>query len=144
MHDLTSYYGASVPSSNQKVWSFGGTYEVGAARLYLGYTNNKLDPANYKNQVVYAGIKYAFNGAWSATASGTYDWVKHNSASGNRFTGAVLLDYAFSKRTDVYLESDYTTLSGVWQAVAAPATFVTPMYGAKTRLGAMVGLRHKF
>lgn len=47
---------------------------------------------------------------------------------------AFVADYAFSKRTDAYLELDYTKTSG---AVA----FVN---GATKRGGAMVGLRHRF
>ncbi len=47
---------------------------------------------------------------------------------------AVVLDYAFSKRTDAYLEFDYTKTSGE----------VMFLNGATKRGGAMVGLRHRF
>lgn len=47
---------------------------------------------------------------------------------------AVVLDYAFSKRSDVYLEVDYTKTSGL----------VTFANGATKRGGAMVGVRHRF
>lgn len=47
---------------------------------------------------------------------------------------AVVLDYAFSKRTDAYLEMDYTKLSGE----------VMFLNNASKRGGAMVGLRHRF
>jgi predicted porin len=47
---------------------------------------------------------------------------------------AVVLDYAFSKRTDAYLEMDYTKLKGE----------VLFLNGAGRRGGAMVGLRHRF
>lgn len=47
---------------------------------------------------------------------------------------AVVLDYAFSKRTDAYLEMDYTKLNGQ----------VLFLNGASKRGGAMVGLRHRF
>ncbi|RZI71076.1 MAG: porin, partial [Rubrivivax sp.] len=47
---------------------------------------------------------------------------------------AVVLDYAFSKRTDAYLEVDYTKTSG--------EVFFTNT--ANRRGGAMVGLRHRF
>jgi predicted porin len=47
---------------------------------------------------------------------------------------AVVLDYAFSKRTDAYLEVDYTKLEGE----------VLFQNGASKRGGAMLGLRHRF
>jgi len=47
---------------------------------------------------------------------------------------AVVFDYAFSKRTDAYLEVDYTKTSGE----------VLFANGAGKRGGAMVGLRHRF
>jgi predicted porin len=47
---------------------------------------------------------------------------------------AVVLDYAFSKRTDAYLEMDYTKLKGE----------VLFLNSAGKRGGAMVGLRHRF
>ncbi|RZJ85552.1 MAG: porin [Massilia sp.] len=47
---------------------------------------------------------------------------------------AVVADYAFSKRTDAYLEVDYTKTSGS----------VAFLNGAQKRGGAMLGLRHRF
>lgn len=47
---------------------------------------------------------------------------------------AVVLDYAFSKRTDAYLEMDYTKVEGE----------VLFLNGAGKRGGAMVGVRHRF
>lgn len=47
---------------------------------------------------------------------------------------AVVLDYAFSKRTDAYLEFDYTKTDGA----------VTFLNSATKRGGAMLGLRHRF
>lgn len=50
---------------------------------------------------------------------------------------AVVLDYAFSKRTDAYLEMDYTKLN----ANGGEVLFTN---SASKRGGAMVGLRHRF
>lgn len=47
---------------------------------------------------------------------------------------ALVADYAFSKRTDAYVEVDHTKFDGS----------VTFPNGARTRLGTMVGLRHRF
>jgi predicted porin len=142
--DTTSYFGVTVPNSNQKVWTLGGTYAAGPATLYLGYTNSDMNNADYRNQAVYAGAKYAFSQAWSAIAIGTYDRLRHSGDSGHRFSGALMIDYAFSKRTDAYLESDYTTLSGAWRSLGGQPGFVTPLYGYGSRVGVMAGIRHKF
>lgn len=144
MKDTTTYYGVTVPNSDQKVWTLGGTYTAGPATIYLGYTNSNVDNAGYKNQAGYLGAKYQFDPAWSLIAIGTYDHLKHAGDSGNRFTGALMLDYAFSKRTDVYLEADYTTLTDAWRTLGAQPTFQTPFYGHGSRVGVMAGLRHKF
>lgn len=144
MRDTNSYYGVNVPNSNQKVWTLGGTYGTGPATFYLGYTNSAFDVADYRNQAIYAGIKYAVAPAWTFIAMGTYDRLKHGSESGNRFTGALMVDYTFSKRTDVYLETDYTTLSGAWRTLGAQQGFATPMFGHGNRIGVTMGLRHKF
>jgi predicted porin len=56
----------------------------------------------------------------------------NNKSKANFF--AVVVDYAFSKRTDAYLEVDYTKLNGE----------VTFLNSATKRGGAMVGLRHRF
>jgi predicted porin len=144
MRDTTAYYGTAIPTSDQKVWTLGGTYAAGAATFYLGYTNSDVNTADYRNQAVYAGLKYIFTPAWSVIAIGTYDHLKHNGDSGNRFTGAMMLDYAFSKRTDVYIEADYTTLSDAWRTLGGQTGFSTPFYGHGSRVGVMTGLRHKF
>ena len=47
---------------------------------------------------------------------------------------AVVFDYAFSKRTDAYLEFDYTKTRGE----------VAFLNGATKRGGAMLGMRHRF
>jgi predicted porin len=144
IRDVTTYYGIATPGSNQKVWTLGGTYLIGQSTVYAGYTNSKVDTADYKNQAFYLGVNVPFTRAVSLIATATYDKLKHAGTKGNRFTGSAMLDYAFSKRTDVYVEVDYTKLSDAWTTLGAQPTFQTPFFGKDSRLGAMVGLRHKF
>jgi len=59
---------------------------------------------------------------------------------------ALLADYAFSKRTDAYVEADYVKLKdGAVLAdtivLTSPATWAN---GATSRYSFMVGLRHRF
>jgi predicted porin len=57
-----------------------------------------------------------------------------------------MLDYAFSKRTDVYAEVDYTHLQGGWIGLNSSASFNNSgnTFGNGSRLGVMLGMRHKF
>jgi predicted porin len=87
-----------------------------------------------------AGVTYQFSPQWNI--GGHYWNAKQHSregttdGAGKAIFAAGVLDYAFSKRTDAYLEVDHTELSD------NPAfTFAN---GETKRLGYMVGLRHRF
>jgi len=148
-YNVSSAFFNAVPAaqaSKQTVWGLGGTYKAGRAQYYLGYTNNRLDVADYRNNVGYVGGRYAFNDALSFIGTLQYDWLRHAGESGKRLTTAGMLDYAFSKRTDVYMEVDYTHLQGAWIALNSAPTFNNSgnTFGNGTRLGVMAGVRHKF
>ena len=147
--DVSSAFFGAVPAalaSKQTVWGFGGRFDTAIATWYLGYTNSRLDVANYRNQVAYVGAKVPIAGALSFIGTVQYDWMRHLGTSGKRLTSAGVLDYAFSKRTDVYAELDYTHLQGAWIALNSGAAFNNSgnTYGNNARLGVMLGVRHKF
>ncbi|MCY1267687.1 Gram-negative porin [compost metagenome] len=148
-HDVsTAYFGAVPPSqaSKQTFWSIGGTYKASRTQYFLGYTNNRLDVADYRNDLVYAGIRFNLTGALTLVGEFNYDWLQHAGQGGKRLSTAAMLDYNFSKRTDVYLEADYTHLRGAWVALNGSPGFISSAntFGNSTRLGVMAGLRHKF
>lgn len=96
--------------------SFGATYQL-TTQLNLG--------ANYwhitqKHYGLTLPAPYSVSTAANATSKADFF--------------AVVADYAFSKRTDAYLEVDYTKVSGE----------VRFLSGNTKRGGAMVGLRHRF
>ena len=148
-HDVSSAYFNAVPTalaSKQTVWGLGDRWDTSIATWYLGYTNNRLDVADYKNQVAYVGAKVPLAGALSFIGTVQYDWMRHLDTSGKRLTTAGMLDYAFSKRTDVYAEVDYTHLQGGWIGLNSSASFNNSgnTFGNGSRLGVMLGMRHKF
>ncbi|WP_051591549.1 porin [Cupriavidus sp. SK-4] len=147
-HDVsTAFFGLPASqASKQTVWALGGTYKMGRTQYYLGYTNSRLDVADYRNNVVYVGAKANLTSALVLSGQFYYDWLLHADRGGKRLTAAAMLDYNFSKRTDVYLEVDYTNLRGEWIALSSAPTFANSgnTYGHGSRLGLMVGLRHKF
>jgi predicted porin len=69
---------------------------------------------------------------------------KTQTANGNATQLQLLADYNLSKRTDTYLEADYSLYRGgmvgaQFQGINAPSS----AYGT-TQLGIMAGLRHTF
>jgi len=83
-----------------------------------------------------AGVTYQLTPQWNIGGHGWYTKQDGLSAGANGKTGhvAVVLDYAFSKRTDAYLEFDHSKIGG-------RLMFAN---GADTRQGYMAGLRHRF
>jgi predicted porin len=148
-HNVSSAFFGAVPASQaskQTVWGLGGTWKAARAQYYLGYTNNRLDVADYRNNVGYVGTRVNLTEALSLIGTFQYDWLKHAGESGKRLTTAAMLDYNFSKRTDVYMAVDYTHLSGAWIPLNSSPTFINSgnTFGNSTRLGVMAGIRHKF
>lgn len=136
---------AAAQASKQTVWGAGGTYTVGPAKLYLGYTDSELDVANIKNHVFYAGINYQLTPTLQLIGTAQSDKLKRPGNDGSRLTSGVMLDYFLSKRTDVYVEVDYTRLKDGWVALANNAGLGSAnMFGNDSRAGVMVGVRHKF
>lgn len=136
--NVTSAFFGAVPAaqaSKQTVWGLGGTWKAARAQYYLGYTNNRLDVADYRSNVGYVGTRFSITEALAFIGTVQYDWLRHAGQGGKRLTTAGMLDYSFSKRTDVYMEVDYTHLQGQWIALNSATTFVnsgnTPMATAR-------------
>jgi predicted porin len=114
--------------------------------LGAGYTSGLIGPvlnaAAYdvnKRDMISVGATYQLTTALNLGAHYWYSTQTHygaalaNTKSKADYFAAVA-DYAFSKRTDAYLEVDYTKFSGA----------VAFANGATKRGGAMLGLRHRF
>lgn len=105
--------------------SFGATYQL-TPQLNIG-ASAWLTKQKHYGTVQTLG---PFAGAFATNAG--FATNANTTSKANFF--AVVLDYAFSKRTDAYLEVDYTKLDGE----------VLFANGAGKRGGAMVGIRHRF
>lgn len=140
LNNSATYFSQAISAdSKQTAWTLGGTYTVGPVKWYLAYINNKLDLADYKNRSYSAGFKWNISGPWNLWSAVYFDKLKHAGTSGNRIAIAPTLDYAFSKRTDVYLTFDYTKLTDAWTTLGSDSG---TMYG--NRLGVTSGIRHMF
>src|SRR5690606_19045566 len=69
-------------ASTQNVWGIGGAYQFDTTKWYFGYTNNKLDTADYKNEVYYTSLNYRLTSSTSVLANVQYDRVKHMNTDG--------------------------------------------------------------
>lgn len=150
-HNVTSAFFnavAAAQASKQTVWGVGGTYQFQPVKVYLGYTNSKLDVANYKNDVFYASFNYQLTPALQLLGTLHHDKLERTNNAGpdgKRLTSALMLDYFLSKRTDVYVEVDYTKVKDGWVGLANNAGLGSGnLFGNDNRAGVMVGIRHRF
>lgn len=76
--------------------------------------------------------------------AGLYDWTTNVAPGQSGRTGSVygIVDYLLSHRTDVYLEADYSHLSGA--AIKDPNTPLGYFGGKSSSVGTMIGLRTRF
>lgn len=121
-------------------------FDAGTDALQIAYTANytvspssRLNAAGLdvkKRDMLAAGFTYQLNKELNLGLQAWYAKQSHHRLSGESKAGfvAAVADYAFSKRTDVYFEADYSKLGG---AVSFDNT-------AKTRVGLSSGIRHRF
>jgi predicted porin len=140
----STYFGITIPDSQQKVFTVGATYKFAQATVYASYIYSHVYPADYRNDSFSAAVNYAFTPALHLLLAGYVDSVKHASAQGTRITAGPTLDYALSKRTDIYAGVDYSHLTGAWTTLAATTGSNQPFNGFNSLFEATVGLRHKF
>ena len=164
-------------SKKLKLAGIGTSFDINTTTLYLNYFNARRD-AGFLNAtdvnnsalantsllgnadnllqrtdgVVTAGLQYKASPAVVYTLGYMDDSVKNETSSGNDghiSTAYALVNYYFSRRTDVYLGVDYTKVSGgeidngdltntVLQFAGAP------LGGHTARTGLAIGLRTSF
>lgn len=132
--------------SKQMVWGFGGKLDILIVMWYFGYMNSCFDVVDYKNQVVYVGVKVLIFGVLSFIGIVQYDWMKYFDISGKCFIIVGMFDYVFSKCIDVYVEVDYMYLQGSWVVLDSVVVFNNfgNLYGNNLCLGVMLGVWYKF
>jgi len=166
-------------SAQMKVAGLGGSYVAGPATLYLQYFDATRDPGFEKaasnsggalantslisnagntlkrtDGVWTAGVLYQAAPAVGLTLGYMNDTIKNVSSAGDNgriSTLYAIADYNLSKRTDIYVEVDRTSLSGgeiqdidgVMPFAGASLGAGTPN-AASTRNGVSLGLRTKF
>ena len=136
--------------ADHKVWTAGGYYPIGALKLFLSYLNHRSDLTPQKNDVWATGASYAMTPAVELYGGFYYD--RQREQDGNKRTLVGMFNYKLSKRTNVYLQADYSKVdagyaSNVFDVYAFPTTkdasgAVTDFI--KSRASVMAGVRHQF
>ena len=137
-----------------RTFGVGGRYSIGAATLWALYTNTRFEPITGGSTTFAAyeaGAKYAFTPALTAGAGYTYMHLS-NANTGHWNQVDLSVDYALSKRTDVYalgiyqIASGHNTATGDVQAqIGSSTSFFGPSGpGADNQLAFRVGIRHRF
>jgi predicted porin len=155
-------------SAHLKSWTAGGSYSFGDTTVIAGWAVNREDAGfvgNFPNgpftpqeltalkfntfsarQMFYGGVTQLIGDAThlSANVWRTIQTGKTQSADGNATQFQLVADHNWSKRTDTYLEADYSLYRGgmvgaQFQGINALSSSYTT-----TQLSIMAGVRHIF
>ncbi|AEI77185.1 MULTISPECIES: porin [Cupriavidus] len=137
----------------------GASYSIGPAKIMGGYrwgqNKNAADVVIQRDDFYWIGANYQVTSAIGLTLEYNYDDVKSlfgNTNVANPWQIAFVANYAFSKRTDVYLTTAYAKNAGLMMeslaTVYANSLSLGNSYalgnGQSNMFGAAVGIRHKF
>jgi predicted porin len=129
---------------------FGVSYEIGAVKAlaglrWLNARNTALlspQPAFSPSSLLYwGGVIWRVNVPLFIAASAYHTQFRH--PGGGPTMGALLVDYALSKRTDVYAEGAYMANTR-WSNVGIRGTSGDPVSEGMNQTGVTVGIRHTF
>ncbi|RFU49431.1 porin [Paraburkholderia sp. DHOC27] len=131
----------------------GAKYSIGAATMWALWTHTNIDQITghmTEFNAYEAGAKYAITPALTGALGYTYMQAKDlTNGHWNQVDASV--DYALSKRTDVYLLGIYQDASGktaknadLQSQIGVSTSSYLPVAGASTQLAVRVGIRHKF
>lgn len=134
-----------------ETFGVGARYTIAAALIWANWTHTKFEPITAGSSTLNnyeIGGKYTFTPALSAGLGYTFSDLDGNfDGRWHQVNGVV--DYALSKRTDVYVIGAFQKASGsnrgvpVQAEIGSSSSFVGNA-GANTQLVTRVGLRHRF
>jgi predicted porin len=149
--------GTNLDLRSLETYGIGGRYAFGPATIWGLWTHTNFEPltaGTSRLDNLETGVRYAVTPAFNASLGYTYSRLKDNlTGHWNQINGSV--DYALSKRTDVYLLTIYQKASGsnvvggrvvpVQAEVGSSSSFIgNSGVGADSQFAARVGLRTKF
>ncbi|MFM0305554.1 porin [Paraburkholderia sediminicola] len=140
-----------------ETYGLGGKYSFSSAAIFGNWTHTKLSPISTETSILdnlETGGRYSFTPALSAGIGYTFSRLK-GATSGRWHQVNGVLDYALSKRTDVYVLASYQKALGsnvvggqvvpVQAEIGDSTSFVgTSGRGASDQFVGRLGLRHRF
>lgn len=135
------------------------SYGVGPAKIMGGYrwgqNKNAADVVIQRDDYYWIGGTYQATPAIGLTLEYSYDNVRSlfgNTEVANPWQVAFVANYAFSRRTDVYLSTAYArhaglmleSLATVYANSLSLGNSYAPANGQRSMVGVALGLRHKF
>ncbi|MGO4329034.1 porin [Cupriavidus sp. 2TAF22] len=139
----------TTPDATTRRAVVGGNFAIGNATLFAGYRWAKaLDGAllpgaragsNQRSNLYWTGVRYQVTQPLNVVAAAYYQ--DFSGASADPWFFVLSSDYAFSKRTDVYLNVGYTKNKN--GSTLGLGSFGTVANSAN-QFGAVAGIRHKF
>ncbi|WP_233888301.1 porin [Paraburkholderia flagellata] len=155
-------------SAHFKSWTAGAAYTISNTTVNAGWVVNRQDQGfvgNFPNgpftapqltalkfntfssrEMFFAGVSQRFGGATlvSANVWRTLQTGKAASGDGHATQFQLLADYSLSKRTDTYIEGDYSLYRGGLIGAQLQGFNGASAAAGSTQLGLMAGLRHRF
>ena len=154
-NSLNSGYLGTKPANSMQIITTGGSYQFGAAKIGAVYSNTKYMNIGAFNGATATFNSYELNAFYRLTTalslSGEYNYTKGSAVKGdigdqmyNQFS--LLLDYALSKRTDVYLLGTFQTASGTSSTGAAAVADIGSLGDSSNNHQAVarIAIHHKF
>jgi predicted porin len=157
----------SLNGSDAKAWTLGGSYTWDKTRFALGYIVNQNDGrfstfangpfaapglaalkySDFKRRrMILGGVTQHVGASWHLAANvwRTIQDGKAQSQDGSAWQYQLVADHDLSKRTDVYLETDYSRYKGGLIGTQLQGVNAPGLAQKSTQLGVMAGLRHRF
>ncbi|RZT39439.1 porin [Cupriavidus agavae] len=142
------YQGGVAPQVSDRAvkrLAVGTSYDFKVAKVFAGYRWMRDDgiatvaTAASRNNVYWLGGLYRVTPALSLTGAAYY--LDANNSDNDPWLFVLSADYAFSKRTDAYLNIGYTKNKG---NAALSMSSSSPVLPGSNQTGAVVGVRHRF
>ena len=155
---------ATIAGGTEQIWAIAGRYAFGPHSVGVAWSHSATDnvtgvfvggstSALKGNSLVFDNFsvdgRYFVTGALSLSASYTYTMARFDTATGQtrpKWNQVVAqTDYAFTKRTDAYLEATYQSVSGGKGNPVFNASVYTLTPSANSnQVVVALGLRHRF
>jgi predicted porin len=154
-NSLNSGYLGTKPANSLQIITTGGSYQFGPAIIGAVYSNTKYMNIGAFNGATATFNSYELNACYHFTTAlslaGEYNYTQGDAVKGNigdqkynQFS--LLVDYALSKRTDVYLLGTYQTASGTSSTGAAAVADIGSLGDSSNNHQAVarIAIHHKF